>query len=89
MITQKELKELVNYDLDTGLFTWKFGRVGVKKGAICGSKNKGNGYIEIMLMRRSYLSQRVDRTARGSHIPFIQQQLVQQNGVNRLRCVYK
>ena len=59
MITQKELKELVNYDLDTGLFTWRFGRVGAKKGATCGSKNKVKGYIEVMLMRKSYLLHRL------------------------------
>tara|TARA_R110001632_G_scaffold220720_1_gene350834 strand:+ start:473 stop:976 length:504 start_codon:yes stop_codon:yes gene_type:complete len=59
MITQKELKELVDYDNSTGLFAWRFGRVGAKKGAICGSKNKGSGYVEITLLRKSYLCHRL------------------------------
>jgi hypothetical protein len=47
MITQSELKELVNYDKDTGIFTWKKRTSNrIKVGDIVGNFHK-SGYIEM------------------------------------------
>jgi len=47
MITQSELKELVNYDKDTGIFTWKKRTSNrIKVGDVVGSLH-GEGYIEM------------------------------------------
>jgi hypothetical protein len=63
MITQSELKELLHYDKDTGVFTWlvaKGGRVkpGQVAGAITTSK-AGKSYILIQISGKKYMAHRV------------------------------
>jgi hypothetical protein len=58
MITADRLKELVNYDADTGLFTWKTTRRGCKVGNRVGCVAK-NGYIVIRLDDALYLAHRL------------------------------
>ena len=58
MITQKELKEQVEYNPDTGVFTWKVSRVGVKKGTVCGGKMP-NGYVNIKINYIKYGAHRL------------------------------
>lgn len=58
-ITTDRLRELVDYDQETGLFSWRFGRVGAKKGVICGSPHPKNRYIGICLDYKRYLAHRL------------------------------
>jgi hypothetical protein len=56
MLNQKRLKELLSYDPETGLFTWKVSfssraRAGCSAGTI-----NGSGYMRIMLDKKSYRS---------------------------------
>lgn len=62
MITQKEIKNLLHYDKDTGIFNWlkeiKYSKHNI--GDIAG-KNSINtmGYMTIMLNRKRYLTHRL------------------------------
>jgi len=48
MITQERLKELVRYNPDTGIFTWKVSTSSrAKVGAVAGHPNKRDGYIDM------------------------------------------
>jgi len=57
IITQNRLKELLSYDLDTGLFTWRISKLKVKKGVIAGTNF--SGYTRIKVDRKSYLAHRL------------------------------
>ena len=57
-MTQNELKELITYDKNTGIFKWNKTRKGCKKGSICGSIN-GRGYHEIKINGKRFLSHRL------------------------------
>jgi hypothetical protein len=59
MLTQERLRHLVDYDVDTGVFTWAISRVGAKKGSICGRINV-HGYREIGI---NYTLHRANRLA--------------------------
>jgi hypothetical protein len=58
-LTQKRLKELLNYDHETGLFVWQESRGRVKEGRVAGSAHKAYGYTEITLDRKSYPAHRL------------------------------
>ncbi|QKE54181.1 homing endonuclease [Salmonella phage vB_SalS_SA001] len=58
MITQERLKELLEYNPDTGIFTWKVSRGPIKKGSIAGSKNS-KGYWRIQVLGKEYLAHRL------------------------------
>ena len=50
MITQDELKEVLEYNPDTGLFVWlKANSNRIKIGSIAGCKHSKDGYISIMI----------------------------------------
>jgi hypothetical protein len=58
MITQKELKELIHYDKETGVFTWINPlSVRVKIGTVANCKSRG--YIVIRLKNKLYRSHRL------------------------------
>lgn len=46
-LTQKRLKELLDYNPKTGIFTWLISRGSIKKGNISGYVNKSTGYLII------------------------------------------
>ena len=58
MLTQEKLKELLNYDPDTGVFTWAKTRNGVSLGKKAGGVS-GKGYIAIYINGRNYLAHRL------------------------------
>lgn len=58
MITQKRLKELLEYDEEKGVFIYKTKRGSRQKGSIAGSfQNKG--YIQITVDNENYLAHRL------------------------------
>ena len=58
-LTQEELKELLHYDPDTGVFTWKKGRQGrIKKGGIAGNEDQ-SGYCKIVVKGKRYGAHRL------------------------------
>jgi len=60
ILTQARLKELLQYDPSTGLFTWLASTSNrVKVGSIAGYLNKAKGYVEIMIDCRNYYAHRL------------------------------
>ena len=58
MITYKELIDILNYDVDTGIFTWKYTRSSrAIKGNVAGTNS--NGYIHINLNNKIYRAHRL------------------------------
>lgn len=59
-VTQERLREVLNYDPETGMFTWRVPRKGTGGvGSVAGRVNPGNGYIDICVDYRRYLGHRL------------------------------
>jgi hypothetical protein len=58
MITQLRLKELLDYNPDTGIFVWKVARQRIRVGSVAGTKNQ-DGYIEIKIKGKIYKAHRL------------------------------
>ena len=60
MITQQRLKEILDYDPNTGVFTWLCDRGGsIKAGQVAGCIDKNTGYQVITADYRTYKSHRL------------------------------
>lgn len=57
-LTHDELTRLLDYSIQSGVFTWKVSRVGCRKGARAGCVGPG-GYMVVRLKRRLYLAHRL------------------------------
>jgi hypothetical protein len=58
MITQSELKQVLNYNQDTGIFTWKID-IGKKYKAGQQLKSTQHGYIRITYKQKTYKAHRL------------------------------
>ena len=56
--SQAELKELLHYDPDTGVFTWKVHRSNIKAATVAGIRHI-KGYIDIQIHHRKYKAHRL------------------------------
>lgn len=77
-LTQKELKEIVHYDKDTGALTWNSSRYGVRKGAKAGGKDQ-YGYGEVRIKRKLYRIHRIAWLYMEGYLP--EHQIDHINGV--------
>ena len=62
ILTQERLKELIQYNTDTGVFINKVSRGGLVPGAICGHKRncfRGTVYLVIKLDKKDYYAHRL------------------------------
>lgn len=58
LFTQDDVVQLLNYDKNTGVFSWKKKRRGVKTGVPLGSDN-GFGYLRITVLGKSVYAHRL------------------------------
>jgi hypothetical protein len=58
MITQKELKKLLHYDPDTGIFLWRKPSKRIRDNLVAGTTHK-TGYIEIRVKGKKYKAHRL------------------------------
>lgn len=58
-LTAQRLRELLNYDPETGHFKWRVTRVGCGAGKIAGCVDKGTGYIVIKIDRQLHRAHRL------------------------------
>jgi ubiquitin len=85
MITQARLKELLDYDPDTGEFTWKERRGSKAKGSKAGCKNHQNSCEVIRVDDVLYLSHRLVWLYVYGYLPTKQIDHINRNpGDNRL-----
>lgn len=57
-ISAEEARQLLNYDPETGTFTWRVGRGSARAGSAAGTP-KGNGYAVIKIYGKNYSAHRL------------------------------
>lgn len=68
LITQKRLKEVLNYDHESGIFTWAIYKKCVAKGSVAGSI-KTTGYLAIGIDYKNYSAHRLAWLYVYGHLP--------------------
>ena len=68
MLTIEQLKEVLDYNPDTGLFTWIKSTQQTKAGSVAGNKTN-QGYIRISVKRKRYLAHRLAYLYMTGHFP--------------------
>ncbi|MGE8141834.1 HNH endonuclease [Novosphingobium sp. NPDC080210] len=66
-ITQQQLREQLDYDPSTGVFTWVVSRPGVARGKVAGCIQ--GDYVAITIHRRRYLAHRLAWLFENGHLP--------------------
>ena len=59
MLTQERLRELLHYDPETGVFTWRIRRGRAAAGRIAGSVRKRSGYVMVRVDRAPCFAHRL------------------------------
>ena len=57
-INYEQLKRLLEYDINTGIFTWKLSQGRAKTGTVAGALNS-EGYLQICIYGYRYLAHRL------------------------------
>ena len=57
-ITATQVRQTLIYDRESGVFTWRLSRPGVKKGDVAGTEH-GRGYITVCVENRPFLAHRL------------------------------
>lgn len=57
ILTQKYLREILHYDADTGVFTWRISRAGVRANRVAGWREKK--YIRVEISGKTYGAHRL------------------------------
>ncbi len=89
MIAQARLKELLSYDPDTGVFTWKVSRGKVKAGDVSAcihTFGSGKSYRVIKLAGRQYLSHRLAWLYTRGHFPAREIDHINGDGTDNRLC---
>ena len=58
MLTQDRVRELLDYNADTGEFIWRVSRGKAREGSVAGNVNN-NGYMRIKIYRKEHLAHRL------------------------------
>jgi len=53
-LTEQELKDILHYDPETGIFRWTIDTGPVKEGTVAGTQKKKDGYISICINYKEY-----------------------------------
>lgn len=82
-ITAERIRELLNYDAETGLFTWRVARGRSAAGATAGSRHV-NGYVCINIDGRGYGAHRLAWLHAHGHTPQVVDHINGERSDNRL-----
>lgn len=85
MLTQEELKKLLHYDPETGLFTWSKTRAGTARiGTIAGSVREGGGknYLRVHIKSKRMRAHKLAWLYVYGHLPLCEIDHINGNGLD-------